>query len=35
MVKLTALECDDASCEHWPKDGGSLYCSGEVEYAAL
>jgi len=30
--KLTALECDDTSCEHWPREGGSLYCSGEVDF---
>ena len=33
MIKLTALECDDSCCEHWPTEGGSLYCSGEVDAA--
>ena len=33
MTRLIALECDDSCCEHWPTEGGSLYCSGEVDAA--
>jgi hypothetical protein len=33
MNKLIALECSDSCCEHWPTEGGSLYCSGEVDVA--